>query len=516
MIHLRISARRAARGKKVDPPILHSVFLGNPGTGKTTVARLLGWALRDAGALETGSFVEVSRQDLVGDTLGSSALKTQALLESALGGVLFIDKAYSLYQDGNNQFGQESVDTIMKFMEDHRDAITVIFAGYTDRMVDFLQMNPGLQSRIPNRFDFADYSQEEIGEIGYRNLCDADFKVDEDAYRRLVAEEYRSNGDNSNARWIRNVNQRLINEAHRRMDAEGSDDLETITIEDLRNTFGNQSEDQAESVDSILAELDSMVGLAPVKSWVRQLVREVQFNAKLRDAGGPTTTPTYHMSLTGTPGTGKTTVALLIARLFHNLGILQKPVVKEAERSTLVGRHIGKTEAQTSRAIDEALGGVLFIDEAYQLAKADSPRDFGADAIETLLTRLERDRSKFVGIFAGYTDEMERFFALNPGLRSRIPHSIEFPDYAPEEVGQIVTRRLEQHWTFDADLALQTVVELYSSLDVQDKSNGRWARNFTDEVERRHKNWVIENDSSVNDMRHISDEVFRSFTDSDA
>src|SRR5699024_8554221 len=174
---VRFNQIRAQRGLRTTEMSMHSLFLGNPGTGKTTVARLLGRVLHEAGAISTDTFVEVGRRDLVSDRIGASAKKTVDVLESARGGVLFIDEAYSLYQEKNNEFAQEAVDALITFMENHRDSVVVIFAGYADRMQDFLRMNPGLQSRVPNRFDFEDYSPQEIAEIGYLDLLANDYVV---------------------------------------------------------------------------------------------------------------------------------------------------------------------------------------------------------------------------------------------------------------------------------------------------------------------------------------------------
>ena len=151
--------KRAEQGGIVEDTTLHSLFLGNPGTGKTTVARILGNILFQKGVIKQKKFIEVSRSNLVGGYQGQTALKTREVLESALGGVLFIDEAYTLYTGLNDDFGKEALDEVLKFMEDHRRDIVIIFAGYTKEMHDFLQVNSGLQSRIPTTFDFEDYSQ---------------------------------------------------------------------------------------------------------------------------------------------------------------------------------------------------------------------------------------------------------------------------------------------------------------------------------------------------------------------
>lgn len=506
---------REKQGLKNNGLNMHSMFLGNPGTGKTTVARLLGRALFHAGAIKRDVFIEVGRRDLVGEHLGASANMTRKVLDSALGGVLFIDEAYSLYQRNNNEFGQEAVDTLLAFMENNRDDIVIIFAGYTDRMQDFLSMNPGLESRVPNRFDFEDYSPGDIAEIGYLNLLHDDYTVDEALYRRLVAGKYGRSADKSNGRWVRNFNQDLIKEMARRVlggHPLNPADLAHIADEDVYQLVGGDSEHKGENIEALLEQLDRLVGLASVKEWVRKLVNRVKVDQQRMELGGCMSRPTYHMVFTGNPGTGKTTVARIIGQLFYNLGILDKPQVKVVERSSLVGSFIGHTEANTTRAIDEAMGGVLFVDEAYQLSVEHSPNDFGKQAIETFMTRLENDRDKFVAIFAGYTENMDQFLNANPGLRSRIPLTIEFPDFEPEEVGKIVVSHLAGDWTFDESTVASAAAKAYSVLGQTDRSNGRWARNFAERLESEQIEYVAANGITGADMERIPLEVIQSLS----
>lgn len=247
-----------------------------------------------------------------------------------------------------------------------------------------------------------------------------------------------------------------------------------------------------------------------VKQWAADLVQVAEANQRLEAQGLQASTPTYHMVFSGNPGTGKTTVARIVAEIFHALGILESPTVKEVTRADLVGSVIGATEKQTTRALDEAMGGVLFIDEAYQLTSAGSANDFGLQAVETLLPRLENDRGKFIAILAGYTNEMEAFMDANPGLRSRIPNEIEFPDYTPQEVARIVAESLRARgWSVDAALLEATVVTVYEALPSAERSNGRWARNFADRLEHRHKLWIAQNDPSGEALRTITEETVR-------
>ena len=223
-------------------------------------------------------------------------------------------------------------------------------------------------------------------------------------------------------------------------------------MDDPRPTHVDLARSFEESgVKDVLRELDeTLIGLEPVKSRIRETAALLLVDKARRQMGLATETPTLHMSFTGNPGTGKTTVALKMADLLHRLGYVRKGHLVTVTRDDLVGQYIGHTAPKTKEVLKKAMGGVLFIDEAYYLYRPENERDYGQEAIEILLQVMENNRDDLVVILAGYGDRMDRFFASNPGFRSRIAHHVEFPDYTDPELLHISERMLAaQNYRFD-------------------------------------------------------------------
>lgn len=262
---------------------------------------------------------------------------------------------------------------------------------------------------------------------------------------------------------------------------------------------------EASGVREVLEELDrELIGLAPVKERIRETAALLLVDRARRDMGLAFETPTLHMSFTGNPGTGKTTVALKMAGLLHRLGYVRKGHLVSVTRDDLVGQYIGHTAPKTKEVLKKAMGGVLFIDEAYYLYRPDNERDYGQEAIEILLQIMENNRDDLVVIMAGYADRMDRFFSANPGFRSRIAHHIEFPDYSDEELGRIASTMLEaQGYVFDdgATAAMQEYVRLRR--EQPHFANARSIRNALDRARLRQANRLFMGDGPV-DARALS------------
>lgn len=502
---VEMQKRQLEQGLSVVPMSYHCVFTGNPGTGKTTVARIIAQIYKGLGILKKGHLVECDRSSLVAGYVGQTAIKTNEVVDKALDGVLFIDEAYALAKDGDS-FGQEAIDTLLKRMEDDRDRLVVIVAGYTNEMKTFIDSNPGLKSRFNRYIEFEDYSAEEMLTI-FKNLATKQkYTLSEESEKTLlnIFKDVKECEDNSfgNARGVRNLFEKaLINQANRL--ARNPESEQCVFMPE---DFEDGRPKKIKKVDA-MAQLTSMIGLQSVKQEVLTLRNIVAAQKKRAAAGLPVLPMSYHCVFTGNPGTGKTSVARIVAEIYKDLGVLRKGHLVECDRSSLVAGYVGQTAIKTNEIIDKALDGVLFIDEAYTLAKdGDS---FGQEAIDTLLKRMEDDRKRLVVIVAGYTNEMKNFIESNPGLKSRFNRYIEFEDYTIDELVELFKKLAEgQKFVLSGGFEEQLRLTLRNILSENAATfgNGRGIRNLFEKTVLKQANRLAMIDDENADMQLLMPE----------
>lgn len=485
----------------LEKPSYHFLFTGNPGTGKTTVARILGDIFNALGILEKSDVIEVDRSELVGEYIGQTAVKTKKVIEKAMGGVLFVDEAYTLSKDGGskNDFGAEAIDTILKAMEDHRDKLIVIFAGYEEEMKNFVRINPGLESRINKKIKFDDFDEKELISIAQKFASKNHYSLTEEAklafLKKISEEQVKINF--SNARAARNIIENAVQtRAYRLSGLEIKDeDLQILEPED----FGvNISELFNDDLEELMAELNSLEGLAAVKNQIESIINTVRANERRKQLGVNNTNMSLHMMFLGNPGTGKTMIARLVSKLLKSIGVIKRGHLVEVGREDLVAQYIGQTAPKTLNKIREAYGGVLFIDEAYALSST-SHNDFGKEAVSTLIKEMEDNRDKLVVIMAGYTNEMNELLELNSGLKSRIAYEIDFPDYTSEELANIFSYFVKkEQFTLDDDV-LHKIERKFHMMSInakEDFGNARLARQTFERVIMLQSNRIADDKSA--------------------
>ena len=484
----QVEQKRREQGLDVSSVSQHMVFTGPPGVGKTEVARVIGEVFRALKVLRKGHVVETDRASLVAGYVGQTAIKTLDKCKEALDGILFIDEAYSLAATPGlgTDLGKEAIDTLLKFMEDNRDRIIVIVAGYRNEMRHFIDSNPGLASRFTKTFDFPSYSPAELFEIFKRMAARQQFNLPQDFEAKLKPwiESRAKAQDWANAREMRTLLEKTREAQALRVAKDASADVSVVTIEDVVHATGQKIEDNEASVAAALAKLDEMVGLAPVKQEVKRLSARMGVEQKRKEQGLPVAAVSQHMVFTGPPGVGKTEVARVIGEVFRSLKVLRKGHLVETDRAGLVAGYIGQTATKTLDKCKEALDGILFIDEAYTLAAIQGgAHDFGKEAIDTLLKFMEDNRERIVVIVAGYPNEMRRFIESNPGLGSRFTKTIDFPPYGVADLCEIL-RRMASRQKFalpdDFQAALTPWIEQRSK--VQDWGNARSMRTLLEKA----------------------------------
>ncbi|EOR20933.1 stage V sporulation protein K [Niallia nealsonii AAU1] len=464
-----------------DELSLNMIFTGNPGTGKTTLARLMAKIYHELGVLPSAEVVETDRSQLIGGYMGQTEENVRSVVKQAVGGVLFIDEAYSLKREGQsgNDYGQTAIDTLVSLMtgSEFGGKFAVILAGYPEEMRQFLDGNHGLRSRFPasNMIHLPDYTPNELLAIGERIVSANDYVLTEDGKRALLKRVEKEQVDESfgNARAVRNI----VLDAIFSKGSRKSNDQEILKYTLLQES-DFVCEEENNSIDPA-KELNNLIGLAKVKEEIKKIIAFVKVQ-QLRQTKAKKNLPIQlHAVFTGNPGTGKTTVAKLYAQFLKDCGILKRGHLVVTSRADFVAGYVGQSAIKTRKKIREALGGVLFIDEAYSLLGI-SGQDFGKEVIDTLVMEMTNHNENLVVILAGYPNETSALLQSNPGLTSRFKKFIHFDDYSPAELIEIMKMYAAN---YDYALSDEAITMLEDQLPtVSTDGNGRFATNIMDEA----------------------------------
>lgn len=418
-------------GEKVPSRNYHMFFLGNPGTGKTVVARLIArifWALE---IRTSQACIEISLQDIVsayneGDTI---QLMRDAI-NRAMGGVLFIDEVYLFAQ---NEWGKKAIQVLMKEMEDHRDEITVIMAGYEEKMPELFSVNPGFESRVSRKVRFPDYNSDEMVLI-FEELCQKNRLELTDAAKEKLhryVQSFGQLGGFGNARGVRNLFETTESKL-----LVSNGDTRVIQPEMLPDPISFRESEARALINEVK---NDFIGLNRVKDFFEEMFRR-QKNAASKGSPNPEHNNCVFL---GNPGTGKTTMARRMGNLFYYLGLTStKDKLLEVDPiADMMSPFPGEYATKIRSCFDRALGGVLFIDEAYQLVSASQ----GGEVINQIVKLLTEVKYRnMVVILAGYSDEMVAFLKTNPGLKRRFPNTIYFDDFSPDELCDIFYKNVQR------------------------------------------------------------------------
>jgi len=484
--------------------VLHSVFTGNPGTGKTTVVKLLGKIYQSMGLLSKGHVHSVEASDIISGFIRQTGKDTKKAIEKARGGILFIDEAYMLFKEGSeNDFGPEAIAALITEMSDGKGDIAIMVAGYPKEMESFLGSNPGLKSRFRNYFHFEDYTPDELLSIAEFAAVKKGVTISKSAkteLKKVLTSAFRKRDRTfGNARFAYAlIDEAKMNLGIRIMKDPDLDELSKKQLSKLIDTdiedVGNPNIDKKLNLGidenllkEALSELNELTGLGAIKQEVRELVKLSRYykdnNRDILKAFS------MHSVFSGNPGTGKTTVARIIARIYKALGMLERGHLIDADGASLVAGYVGQTSIKTKELIKKAMGGILFIDEAYAITEG-SNSGFGQKAIAALIKEMEDHRSEFGLIVAGYTQNMENFLETNPGLKSRFDQNFMFEDFTKEELFEIAVNMYETKGLkvdADAKTYLQTYIQyLYDNRD-RFFGNARSIRKIVEKSTRNHE-----------------------------
>lgn len=447
----------------------HMVFTGNPGTGKTTVARLVADMYYTLGIIKSNVIVEKRASDMISHWSGGTPNRVRAIIEEAKNGVLFIDEAYGFVslKSGNDNKGQQALEGLMQAID--TESVVMILAGYQDEMDELFGMNPGLRSRIGYNVHFDDYNIDDLVEILVGKLKERGYTIDDNAMPILVdcVKGKMAESDFGNVRGIEVLCQRLDEKYKVFVERKGYEDDRCLREKHIKSVMPSVRE----------TNIEDFVGIEAIKDKLHSLKKTALYRKQAKKTGLELPPASMHMVFTGNPGTGKTTAAKLFAQELYNAGVIETNKTVMIEPKDLNGNSKEDGVTIFKKKLRAAKGGILFIDEAYALTNKGTIS--GMKIVEELLTAMIDYKDEIIFIFAGYEEDMSKFMDSNPGLRSRIGTKIYFPDYSPEELLEIFERKCKMiGYTYDTKVLerVERIIKYFHGLD--DLGNARFVENL--------------------------------------
>lgn len=425
--------RQEKTGAKTDDKqLLNFMFLGNPGTGKSIMGKVLAEIFKDIGFLKTSQFIEVSRKDFISPYVGGTALKVEEVFNKAIGGVLFIDEAYALVQGKNDTCGEETIAMLIQMIENHAGELIVILSGYEKEMLYFMDKNPGLLSRFPKelRIHFNDYSADELCRIGIEMLKNQGFEFAEGAYEVFVFSVKKLKSMSTryfgNGRTIRNHVDEIIRRHTVRIAPNDVSDAEInrITKEDIEDPSTVNEEFE------LIKELDKIIGLESVKEGLVGLYARSRFENKnkMRYAGiGNKVKKSLNFVFEGSREEDKLYVARIIAKILKNTGELTKGHLVEILGKDLIGEYIGQTALKTEKIFNSAIGGVLYISDLSSLVQNEN-QYYSGEALAHLAQLVSERSGEVVIILSDSEKNVREFFEHNNWIEPRFSTKFKFKD----------------------------------------------------------------------------------------
>lgn len=458
---------------------LHMAFFGNPGTAKTTVAKLLAKIFYENGLIKSAKCIQYNQEKI----------SLKKAFELAYGGILFIDEAYQYI--GMPDF----IANLVELMEVNRNDVVVILAGYKNETEAFLYSNPGFESRIKYKITFEDYNEEELWQILKNMAKEKDLIIENESIKEKLMPLFTTaqvKHNLGNGRLIRNILEAANMNKSKRF-CKNIEETKKLTYEEINTLTLEDFDIDFESLINVKIldigkepkkEFYELIGLTKAKKLIEKIIAEAKINiirnklCENRESENLIKNP-MHLAFVGNPGTAKTTVARLFARILKEENIIKNPNIVEVGRKNLIGQFVGQTAPLVKKAFDEAKGGILFIDEAYALLD-DYKGGYGEEAINTIIQEMENKRNEVIVIFAGYTDRMNEFIANNEGMKSRINYIIEFEDYNSDELTKIFALICKNKKLLYKQNVLKYIKEKFSEITKNSNfkflGNGRFVR----------------------------------------